>query len=366
MVICGNSRGNGSQLASYLLTKGKNDNVSVFEIRGTANENDLKKSLLEMSLTSELTKSEKGLYHAVINPGIGEDRFMTPDQWLRAADILENELRLSLQKRAIVFHEKNGRTHAHVVWERYDHETGKMISDSFSRLAQDRARKIMEQEFNHTRTPDRNLKRPEIKATLTELWGQFPDATSFMQAAQERGYVIASGTKRPYMVIDSTGRSFDLVRQLEGVKTMEVRERFKATKLPKEKAAITQLREAKAEKKQVKAAQPIHRKSEKKQEQKKIQLPKQEVQPPPQQAVNDNQFDKKKTIERPVQPPISWSMSTHFVINSTQQEQANTKLAEVVDKAREDEEKRQKLVDEMKRRLEIARKFRDNELDMEL
>src|SRR5262245_60508799 len=156
MVIRGRTRGHGGQLADYLLDKSENEHAYVFDIRGTSHPHDLRMSLLEMSLTSELTKSHKGLYHAQINPAYGDDKRMTDADWLRAAEILETELKLTGQKRAIVMHEKNGRLHAHVVWERYEHDTGKMISDSYSRLAQDRARKTMEKEFDQQQTPERN------------------------------------------------------------------------------------------------------------------------------------------------------------------------------------------------------------------
>src|SRR5690606_35599391 len=110
----------------------------------------------EMSLTSELTKTDKGLYHVQICPAYGEDKLMTDDDWIRAADIMEIETGFVGQKRTIVLHDKKGKLHAHVTWERYDHETGIMKSNKFLRLAQDRARGIIEKEFGHYRTPERN------------------------------------------------------------------------------------------------------------------------------------------------------------------------------------------------------------------
>lgn len=168
MIIRGRTRGNGSQLASYLLSQIDNDNVRVFDIKGTTHLDDLRLSLLEMSLTCELTKSNKGLYHAQINPAYGEDKQMSREDWLKAADILETELKLNDQKRVIILHEKKDRIHAHVVWERYNHESGKMISDSYSRLAQDRARKAMELEFHHHRTSDRTNKKEVTKQPMKE------------------------------------------------------------------------------------------------------------------------------------------------------------------------------------------------------
>lgn len=248
MVIRGGTRGNGKQLASYLMKQAENDNVQVLDIRGTMRTDDIHMSLLEMSLTSELTKSDKGLYHAQLSPAYGDDKKMTHEDWLRAADIVEQELGLTGQKRVIVMHDKNDRLHAHVVWERYDHDKGIMISDSFTHLAQDRARKIIEQELDHQRTPDRNTKRPEMKLELTELWQKSKTAKEFIEAATEKGYNMAVGKQRPYMVVDNTGRSFDLVRQLDKVKTKDVRERFKEQKLPTEKEAIKTVRNKQAEK----------------------------------------------------------------------------------------------------------------------
>ena len=243
MVLRGKTRGNGDQLAGYLTRVAGNDNICVFDIRGTSQPDDIRSSLLEMSLTSELTKSHKGLYHAQINPAYGEDRRMQPDDWFKAADILENELKFNNQKRVIVLHEKKGRTHAHIVWERYNHATGTMISDSFSRLAQDRARKTIEIELEQKPTPYRNSKRPEMKGVLTDLWQKTVTGAEFIKASVQKGYFIAKGElRRPLMVVDETGRSFDLVRQLSGIKSKEVRERLKDEKLESEKDVITTIR----------------------------------------------------------------------------------------------------------------------------
>lgn len=249
MVIKGKPRGNGKQLGNYLLLQADNDNVQVFDIRGTSQPNNLRKSLIEMSLTSELTKGTKGLYHAILNPSYSEDKQMTREDWLRAADILEAELKLNNQKRVMVLHEKQGRIHCHVVWERYNHAKGTMISDSYSRLAQDRARKTMERELEHSQTPHRNKRQQDIKKDLTELWRKSKTGAEFVRAAKERGYIIShSNQRRPFMVVDQDGRSFDLVRQLDKVRTKEVRERLVGEPLPSDKEAIKTIRTKQREK----------------------------------------------------------------------------------------------------------------------
>ncbi|WP_338875050.1 relaxase/mobilization nuclease domain-containing protein [Spirosoma sp. SC4-14] len=246
MVIRGAIRGNGKQLAHYLLSGEANERVQVVDVAGRSNATDayLHQTLQSMSLTSEPTKSQKGLYHAQINPAYSEDRKMSEKDWLKAADILGNELGLQEQRRVIVLHTKKGRTHAHVVWERYDHKTGKVIANKFSRLAQDRARKEMERVFEQQPTPHRNQHRPELKEALTNLWNDTETGKEFVKAVHDNGYLLAEGVPRhPFMVVDENGRSFDLVRQLKGVWIKEVRQRLRHEKLIPEKEAIELMRQ---------------------------------------------------------------------------------------------------------------------------
>jgi hypothetical protein len=245
MVIRGKSRSNARQLSHYLLTMKDNEAIRILDIDGQMNPQaeDLHRSIYLMEVSAELSKGDKGLYHAQINPAIGEDKLMNDEQWLQASDILAKQLGLENQRRAIVLHTKKGRTHAHVVWERFDHEQGKMVSDSFSRLAQDRARKEMEQVFSQKPTPHRNKHRPELKASLTELWEKTENSQQFIKAANRRGYLISTGSGRsPFMVVDENGRSYDLTRQLKNVRLKEVRQRLRHEALLDEKQAIEQAR----------------------------------------------------------------------------------------------------------------------------
>ena len=224
-----------------------NDNtcIQIIDVAGwdDTDERTMRRTLVSMSLTSELTRSDKGLYHAQINPAYGEDQNMTVEHWRQAADILSKQLQLEDQRRVMVLHTKKGRTHAHVVWERYDFNRGIMVSDSFSHLAQNRARKELEITFGHKRTPERNKNRPVIKQKLTDLWEKFQKGHEFIKAAAKEGYIIAKGVKRPFRVIDENGRSFNLVKQIDNVKTRDIRERLKDEKLVSEKEAIEQIRD---------------------------------------------------------------------------------------------------------------------------
>lgn len=345
-LIKGRARSNGRQLATYLLTKADNDNVRLLEIRGTCHSNDLKKSLVEMSLTSELTKSDRGLYHGLICPAYGDNQ-MSDEDWIRAADIFEQERGYQGQKRAIVLHEKKGKIHAHVVWERYDHEKGRMKNDSFNWYAQDRVREKIELEFGHQRTSQRNKHRPVMKEYLTAVWQQTKDADTFIKAIAKKGYVIAAGTERPYRVVDKEGVSFNLVKQLEGIKTKEVRERFKNTKLVREKEVIEQAQSKKTIEKQ--KTKPKQRVSwEKLQEAANDNI--RPITPPPQPS---------KTVEK------THSMQMSFTVNEKDAQKAEEQLKEIVQKMDEKEQKKKELLEQIrKERLKKAKQFRENEQDL--
>jgi hypothetical protein len=196
-----------------------------------------------MSLSSEQTKGVNGLYHMQLNPNPkgGEDKRMKQEDWVKAAEIAETHLGLTNQKRVIVLHEKSGRVHAHIVWERYDHDKGRLISDSKNYKAQDKAREELERVFNHERTPQKRDKthEPAHKERLTELWQSAKNGRDFIEKAQAAGYEIAKGLdRRPFKVISPEGVSLDLVRQLQGVNTKSVAEWLNSENLPLEAQAL--------------------------------------------------------------------------------------------------------------------------------
>jgi len=244
VVIKGGIRGNGGQLANYLSALGDNEKVAIFDIRGTLQSRDLKASLLEMALSVELSRrTSKGLYHTVINPAPEESYRMNAADWFKVADILEQETGFTGQKRVIVLHEKNNRIHAHVVWERYSHDTGRIIPNKHSRRAQNRARQRMEQELDLTRTPEKNGRRPELRRIITDLWHKTADGPGFIKALAEKGITVAKGqTQRRFRVVDSNGTGFDLVKQIDGMRTKDVRDRLAELSLISEKNMIADLR----------------------------------------------------------------------------------------------------------------------------
>lgn len=285
MVTKGKCRGNGGQLADYLLSS-KNDRAEVLEVIGTSNPANLKSSLLEMALTATGTKSKAGLYHAQINPDPKEP-LLTAEQWQQAADILAKSLGLEGQRRAIVIHEKDGRTHAHIVFERYQEGKGKngngiLWDDKDNYRKHEQASRSMEKAFSHERTPEKadlkhvqNERKIDVKETLTTLWEKHTDPAEFVKAARGLGFEVAAGEeRRPFKVITPEGKSLDLVRQITTAKTKDVAERLnpirkdlwtekEALKLAQEReqeqaaAARAKIAEQKAQKKTQEATEEV-------------------------------------------------------------------------------------------------------------
>lgn len=246
MILRVDIRGDALQLGRYMHHLNENDYTEILEVDGRedADAEYLEQIIFSMEFNAELTKSDKPFFHAQINPAYGEDKAMTRADWYLAADILAKGTGYENQRRVITLHTKKGRTHAHVVWERYDHETGKMIDNRHSKFKADATRPIMEQALGHKQTPHRNPHRFALKQAATEIWNRTGTGADFIKEARKSGYMIASGTgNRPFMIVDSNGISYDLVKQLDGVRTKEVRARLRHEPLVTDKQAIELMRE---------------------------------------------------------------------------------------------------------------------------
>jgi len=246
MVVTGDIRGNGEQLKDYLKDIGENEHVQILDVDGRpyAAPEYLDQVIMGMQYHAELTKSPYPFLHVQINPEIDASKSMGDDDWLLAADVLAENIGFAGQRRVIVLHKKHERIHAHVVFERYHHASGKMIDNKFSRSRMNAARAKMEETLGQNVTPRFNTAKRDLKETITKLWHETKTGQEFIRAAKKAGFVIALGVpKRPFRVIDQNGRSYDLVRQIDGIRTKDVRARLRFDTLVPEKIAIRQIRE---------------------------------------------------------------------------------------------------------------------------
>lgn len=241
-IIKGRIRGYGKGLGWYLLKIGSNEEVRIIEVDGdrSGTDRELIDLLTDFSLNEKLTRSKQGLYHASISPPEALAIKMTDDNWLLGVEILAKELGFENARRAVVYHKgKGGRPHVHIAFERFSHDTGRMIPIGHNYRKHDKARAKIEAAFADTPTPTRNANRKAMKECLTKLWNETADAKSFMALAKQEGYIIAAGYEQGKIVlIDQMPRSFKLVSHLEGIRVAEVRERFKGVRLAKEKDAL--------------------------------------------------------------------------------------------------------------------------------
>ena len=118
MIINGGGRGNVGFWSRHLLDDEKNLRAEVKEISGVLAE-DLPGALREMELVASGSRSQGNfLYVADISPEAHER--LTEEQWREAVDLLEEKMELQGHQRVVVEHEKDGRVHRHVVWNRVD------------------------------------------------------------------------------------------------------------------------------------------------------------------------------------------------------------------------------------------------------
>jgi hypothetical protein len=238
MVIKGGSRAGPKQLATHLLRTDTNERVQILDLHSPIE--DLRETFRDWQVLSEGTRGSLGLYHANIDPA--QDYQMTGEQWLRCVDVLEKELGLEGQPRAVVLHEKHGRQHIHVVWQRTDIEHMRLISDSMNYPAHERASQQLEREFGHETVPGKHAKRdrekqPDFpkadinhaewqqmertgidprdrKEQVTALYERSDNGQAFKAALEEEGYILARGKSRNYVLVDEYGEIYSLTRQI--------------------------------------------------------------------------------------------------------------------------------------------------------
>jgi len=247
MIIKGGSRAGPQQLARHLQRTDTNERVEILQLDSPTG--NLNEALRDWQFISTGTRGSKGLYHANIDP---DARYtMTADQWKIAVDRLEKELGLDGQPRAVVMHEKHGRQHIHVVWQRTDIDTMTMVPDSYNYVAHERASLALENEFGHEHVPGKHAKRdrekqPDMprekinhaewqqaeragadphafKDAITAIYKSCDNGQAFQAALEQHGFVLAKGDRRDYVLVDADAQIYSLARQINGVATKDLR-----------------------------------------------------------------------------------------------------------------------------------------------
>jgi len=244
MILKASQRGGARQLALHLLNSKDNEHVEVHEVSGFLSSN-LVDAMHETYAISKGTFCKQFLFSLSLSPP--EQESVPVEAFENTIERVEQDMKLTGQPRAIVFHEKEGRRHCHAVWSRIDAEKMKAINLPFFH------RKLMaisrEQYLTHGWKMPRGLTKgqvhdptnftlaqhqqaksigksaKEIKASLQDAWAISDNKTSFIHALRERGYWLARGDRRGYVVIDHEGEIYSAPKWLD-VKTKAVQERI--------------------------------------------------------------------------------------------------------------------------------------------
>lgn len=244
MILNGNQRGGGLKLAAHLMNMVENDHVEVHELRGFCSET-LRGALQEADAIAKGTQCKQYLFSLSLSPP--ETERVPIAEFESAVAEAEKKLGLTNQPRAIVFHEKNGRRHAHAVWSRIDAKEMKAINLPFyrARLTELSKDLFLQQGW---RLPDglrdRENRNPTnfdlaewqqakragkdaraIKRVFQEAWQISDNAASFAHALEEKGYYLARGDRRGYVAVDVQGEIY-AVPKWTGTKTKQVREKL--------------------------------------------------------------------------------------------------------------------------------------------
>ncbi|MFG6598777.1 MULTISPECIES: relaxase/mobilization nuclease domain-containing protein [unclassified Sulfitobacter] len=244
MILKAKERGDGGQLARYLLATRDNEHVELHEVSGFVSD-DLLGAFHEADAIARGTRCKNYLFSMSLNPP--EGAYVETEAFEKTADLIEKKLGLENQPRAIVFHEKDGRRHAHVVWSRIDVEKMRAINlPHYKTKLRDVSRSLylehgwdmprglqdrrLRDPLNFTREEWQQAKRAgvdprEIKAALQDAWKQSDNRVSFEQALKESGFWLAKGDRRGFVALDYRGEVYSLSRYA-GVKTKELEARL--------------------------------------------------------------------------------------------------------------------------------------------
>ncbi len=244
MILEGNERAYGAELARHLLNPRDNDHVTVHAVEGFLAQ-DLFGAFAEAEAIATGTRCKKYLFSLSLSPPpLASVSVATFEATIAT---VERELGLSGQPKAVVFHEKNGRRHAHCVWSKVDAGQMKAINLShYKRKLFGLSRDLylahewdMPDGFkqdgdartqNYSRAEAQQAKRerrdPEaLKAMFQACWVGSDNRQSFEAALRDQGYILARGSRRGFVAVDANGKVWSLSRWT-GVRPKELRTRL--------------------------------------------------------------------------------------------------------------------------------------------
>lgn len=244
MILKGSQRGGGKTLALHLMNGEQNEHVEVHEVKGFLS-NNLGNAFKEAHAVSKGTHCKQYLFSLSLSPP--EQESVPVDVFEDAVKRAEKKLGLEDQPRVVVYHEKEGRRHAHCVWSRINVETMKAVNLShykskLNHLAKELylengwelPRGFMDKRFRDPTTytlaewqqARRMVVDPKLlKATLKDCWTVSDSKGAFINVLKERGFFLAQGDRRGFVAVNYKGEVLSLSRWMD-VKKKEMTARL--------------------------------------------------------------------------------------------------------------------------------------------
>ena len=244
MILKGSQRAGGTQLALHLLKTDENEHVEIHEVSGFVGDTPME-AFNEAYAISRGTKCQQFLFSLSLSPP--ETESVPVSVFEQAIRDIEKKIGLVGQPRVIVFHEKEGRRHAHCVWSRIDVEKMRAINlPHFKLKLRDISRELYLEHgwkipqglvnsnernpLNFTQAEWQQAKRIKqdpriIKQAFQVCWAISDSRAAFASALEERGYYLAKGDRRGFVAVDWRGEVYPISRWV-GIKTKEVKSKL--------------------------------------------------------------------------------------------------------------------------------------------
>lgn len=231
MILKASQRGGAKQLGLHLLRTDDNEHVEVHELRGFVS-SDVIGALKEAYAVSKGTRCKQPFFSVSLNPPQTENVGVATFE--DTADRIEAQMGLDGHPRILIFHEKEGRRHAHAIWSRIDAET--MTAKNlpfFKNRLRDLSRELylendwtmprglMNSEARDPRNYDlaeyQQAKRMgvnarDLKGEMQECWAISDSRTAFEHALSERGMTLAKGDRRWHVAVTHDGEVLSIAR----------------------------------------------------------------------------------------------------------------------------------------------------------
>jgi hypothetical protein len=240
MILKASQRGGAKALGQHLINA-ENEHVEVHEIRGFVSDN-LMGAMKESQAIAKGTRCKQHLFSVSLSPP--ETATVDVKAFETAIERIEKANGLTGQPRIIVFHEKEGRRHAHAVWSRIDADTmtARQLSH-FKRKLGDISKGLylehgwsLPKGFINSREHDpRNFSLGEwqqakrmgkdprtLKSAIQECWASTDNREAFTKSLEGRGLYLAKGDRNGHVAITYEGEVLSIPRIL-GLKTKDVR-----------------------------------------------------------------------------------------------------------------------------------------------